>query len=260
MKLKFKYSNTRKHEMKIAFIGDSFCSGKASYSWCMMLSRVLNANILAMGNGGSNIWDAYKQLISVIDECDVIVMCHTNHSRIPNRKSYPLTPGVVDYHLNGSKTDVPGDFTENAIWNAAANYYAHLYDDEYHWLTKQLLVQEMDSLLLRSNKVCIHFGCFDRIDGTSTGRVTGIATQEPLSYVTWPKGYWEPKSGAWAKQTLIEYRELNGLFTISTPEVNENHMTIDMNAELASLLEHIIKNKKTGSFDLPGFSKGKQND
>lgn len=239
--------------MKIAFIGDSFCSGNASYSWCVLLGQALNFDILTFGNGGSNIWDAYKQLVNVIDDCDAVVMCHTNHSRIPNRKSYPITPGVVDYHLKGSNTDIPGDFTENAVWDAAANYYAHLYDDEYHWLTKQLLVQEMDSLLLRSNKICVHLGCFDRLDGSNTGRVTGLARQQPLSYITWPKGYWEPKSGAWAKQTLIEYRELNGLFTISTPEVNENHMTNDMNAELAVMLEHIIKHQVTGPFDLPGF-------
>jgi hypothetical protein len=219
---------------------------------------MLNADILAMGKGGSNIWDAYKQLVSVIDECDVIVMCYTGYGRIPNRKSYPITPGLVDHHLNGFKTNIPGDFTEDAVWAAAANYYAQLYDDEYHWLTRQLLAKEMDSLLLRSNKVCVHFGCFDRIDGTSTGRPTGLATQEPLSYVTWPNGYWVPKSGAWAKQTLIEYRELNGLVTFSTPEVNENHMTTDMNAELASALEHIIRNQITGSFNLPGFKENTQ--
>ena len=53
--------------MKIAFIGDSFCSEGHKASWCGIVTKNFDAKVIPLGQSGSN--DVQTQFLQTLNIC-----------------------------------------------------------------------------------------------------------------------------------------------------------------------------------------------
>lgn len=78
--------------MKINFCGDSFCTDTGYDSWVSLLSAKLSASIVGTGVKGSCHEIAIQ---SFNPKADVTIFTWTHHSRIHNKKRYPMNHSSV---------------------------------------------------------------------------------------------------------------------------------------------------------------------
>jgi hypothetical protein len=211
--------------MNIAFIGDSFCGSNHELSWHHLVTAELGAHMLCQGQGGVSLWHSYQQLASHLDDVQLAVCCYTDAHRLANPQNYPINLGSVQYHRSGqADTHSVANFPNRAVWDAAAQYYDHLWVKDYHVLTWQLLIQHMDSLLSQRGVRTIHFFSFEHV---------------PMTF----------NSGPCCDIGLWEWLQHCGKASIAH-DTDENHMSWRQNRHMADTVSRLLCSNSMQSFGL----------
>ena len=152
----------------IGFFGDSFCalennehSTKHDYkTYIEQLVSHYNAEILNLGIGGSSVWDLYfNQLLPLIKKNtvpDICVFVGTHSGKLFHRTSRSLHASAALKGFNKEKFDwfaktYPNEnynFFDKNVYEAAKEYYLHLYDQEKEDLEHIAQLQYIDNNVL----------------------------------------------------------------------------------------------------------------
>ena len=200
-----------KHE-DILIVGDSFCFHRETEEhWPYILCKLLtNNNRKPRGKGfpGASWWSTRKNLLNElkIKVPKVLVICHTNHPRIPSD---------LDLALNVTSAFNAKYFYNNLTKESAASgyYFRYLYCDEFHLWAQSHWFQELDIILnkLSSIEKVVHIFNFS------------ITPLFPFN------------KGVIIADRLDQYMILD----IKT-QIYFNHLTKEKNIELANCLYNII--------------------
>ena len=220
--------------MRIEFVGDSFCSGISDHSWTNLVSRHFNADVIKRGSGGTSVMQAYVDLDDCLDRADAVVCCWTDHARLYNYHGYPLNnASCMDFKTRGFGRMVTHDtktWPNRALWNAAAEYYSHIYDDRFHRLVHRLILADADRMLrdwraAKDYRRAVHFHSFPPPDGIG-GFDSGPCCNEALSSIVSRHGC--------------------GMVIGDT---NDNHMDKDLNERFAGMVIGLLTGTTAGLFD-----------
>jgi len=114
---------------KIVIIGDSFCANRENpiTDWPLILSNKLNVPLHGEGFSGQSFWSArrwlnHKNQQPLFNKQSLIIVCHTEYTRIPSTGNLPLNQSVLRTEFQDdikSVTeikikDVLGDSTNNS--------------------------------------------------------------------------------------------------------------------------------------------------
>jgi hypothetical protein len=200
----------------IVIIGDSFCAQRHNLdTWprqlVAQLTKIYKTEETPRGHGypGGSWWVSRKRLLNELSVSvpKLLVMCHTDHQRLPNYKDFSIngatafdkTPGN-DYvrltqgdinvrtwnFLNGEMTDFgrwempkifkPEFITKEEI-EAVKQYYLHLSYPTYNRWAQLQWFKELDEIITHFNiPMVIHLHCFEN----DYCFRTGITSQEIL--------------------------------------------------------------------------------
>ena len=129
----------------IGFFGDSFCATRGEGTWLNMLSDHYPAKITHVGVVGSSAGDCIVNQFGLQQKRgtvpDVAVFVWTNSARLFHPQIRNITPERALSPLRDIKDFVPA-------WNAARDYYLHLYDQKHHELLFLSLVHYFDKMVL----------------------------------------------------------------------------------------------------------------
>tara|TARA_R110000782_G_scaffold1818_3_gene7479 strand:- start:139 stop:756 length:618 start_codon:yes stop_codon:yes gene_type:complete len=126
----------------IGYFGDSFCESQANDSWCVLLAKQLNAEVVNWGKGGASVWTTfmeYETLKKINKIPDVSVFCWTEPYRLYH-PTLPIAKGAVP---------IPGEDKE--IYKAADMYYVYLQDYRKEELAYSYALQWFDRHVLSKN-------------------------------------------------------------------------------------------------------------
>jgi hypothetical protein len=138
--------------MKIGFFGDSFCAETSNHhsmyygykTYMKLLSEHYDAKIVNVGHGGCSVWDILLMQLNPLIERnevpDVCVFIWTVPGRIFNRKIRRLTPGSFKKKIR--------TMFNTKIWEAARQYYEHLYDYEQAQIEYVAALRYIDQVVL----------------------------------------------------------------------------------------------------------------
>lgn len=222
--------------MRIAYVGDSYCAGSLPHSWTEILADKLGAEIVCRGTGGISVVQSYFDLAAHVDKADIILMCYTDHNRLYNPHRYPIMSGLVQQYTEYGMDRVKGinmkEWPRKAIWDAAVSYYKHLYDERYHLLLHDMILDRCDDLLqlhMRSNpsKKVLHFYSF-RPEGQKKSFVSGPCCIESL-------------------QDMVRRHGRN----TGASDGDQNHMSPGLNKALANAVYDILLDNRNQWFGLP---------
>ena len=168
-------------EMKISFIGDSYCasvSDKPFESYPFIVAKHFNAKILYSGVDADNLFHAYQTFLEKIEESDYVIFCVSDPNRIPNRYRVPAVPyrGMAGIPAMGSeKLPLGASPKLSKLWSTVFDGNSKIYDDlsvamvtykrnmnlKFHKIAQKGILREIDILVKKSNKKCIFFKSFD---------------------------------------------------------------------------------------------------
>ena len=138
--------------MRINFCGDSFCADTGYDSWVSMLSAKLSASIVGTGTQGSCHEIAIE---SFNTSADVTIFTWTHHSRLYNKRRYPMNYNST---VRGTFDSVP----DNLEWKAGAAFYKYLYEDSYFIKRQYRDLYWFDhEVLSKYRKPTVHLWCFN---------------------------------------------------------------------------------------------------
>ena len=237
-------------EMKISFIGDSYCASvgdKPFESYPFIVAKHFNAKILQLGLIGQSFtcsfFQSYVDLrasLSVLFEADIIIVCISAPDRLSTSLGIPLSPAVLgcSYEDVIATVNVDGVKNPEELINAARLYYSRLYTQNFHYIAQKGALRELDEFMLEkgTDKVIIWLPCFK---------------ESMCDY--------KPKSGAVGDLELFEVFKNDACnFRPDLPEMREkeyewfrykqhhsvrNHLAPKSNESLATMLINYINNK-----------------
>ena len=135
----------------IGFFGDSFCAESYNHhsifynykTYISLLANHYDAKIVNLGQGGTSVWDTLLlQLNPLIDNNivpDICVFVWTIPGRLFSRKIRRLNSTDVKTKLR---------FTNKQVWNAAEQFYEHLYDKEKEQVEHVAILRYIDQMIL----------------------------------------------------------------------------------------------------------------
>lgn len=220
--------------MKVAFIGDSFCSGNQDYSWTTIVANNLSAEIICLGKGGMSVGQAYFDLMEHLDAADIYFMFYTDSRRLFNNQQYPLnSSSCFEFErcdLKGMKSHNGSHYPDAKIWNAGLQYFKYIYHPQYDDLVHELIVKKCDEILtehMLSNphKKVYHFHCF------------------PSNLNSY-----KFKSGPCSVESMINFITRHGM---KLTDDTENHMSVELNAAFANNITMLMNTEIFKWFGLP---------
>lgn len=139
----------------IVVAGDSYCGFIGEDTWPNELSKILNMPLAQYSNSGGSWWATRRVLVKAkekgeLDNVKVVVLCHTEGSRIPNVDDVPLGGWAVEHQ--------PGWY-EPKILAAAKLYYEYLHDPDFGAWTQQAWLNECVDLFPK-DAIVIHMHSF----------------------------------------------------------------------------------------------------
>jgi hypothetical protein len=135
----------------IGFFGDSFCAESYNHhsifynykTYIQLLANHYDAKIVNLGHGGTSVWDTLLvQLNPLIDKQqvpDICVFVWTIPGRLFSRKIR---------RLNSTDVKVKKRFRHRKVWEAAEQFYDHLYDREKEELEHIAILRYIDQIVL----------------------------------------------------------------------------------------------------------------
>lgn len=129
--------------MNLFVVGDSFSADESTHSWVTLLSRHGElSNASQRGISEYRIFRTIKEHLEVINQKDVLIIFHTNPSRvyIPDGVAYPSRS--LASHPNCDM--VANDALASSSWQNIANmYYKNFYDDQLQQELFNFIIKEI---------------------------------------------------------------------------------------------------------------------
>lgn len=215
----------------ILVIGDSFCAERELESdWPILLVKKLTGKATpprGAGLRGCHWWSYrriyFNELAKHVPK--VVVVCHTDATRIPSDSDLPLNAGSVINADDGTpliNREAMGYDLEKEVAEAALMYFCHLHTDSFAaWANRQWQKELCESLKSYQVPYVLHLHCFPPWwENTETH----IGKPYALDY-----GMTDSVS---LYNRLLENKQLEG---------NRNHFTVDANSSIAESLYRTIK-------------------
>jgi len=200
----------------ILIVGDSWCSERDNLGhWpnalLFELTDIAKGTPRGHGYPGCHWWSIRNRLFGELNlkPAKVVIIIHTEASRIPSDINKPFTLNGAFKHANSLKS------AENrVIYLAAAEYYKHLYSANFHnWSERQWFIELDEFLAKKQIEKVIH--------------LYGVR-KEPAQI---RKFY----HGVTVEQSLHKYLTMN-----TETNFYPNHMTYENNQKLAAFLHKLI--------------------
>lgn len=200
----------------ILIVGDSWCSERDNLSYwpnylLFKLTNISEGIPRGKGYQGCAWWSVRKRLINELNtkSAKVVIIIHTEANRIPNDADTPITIRMALEPKSSKKI-------YTIIYNAAAEYYKHLYSDNFHHWAERRWFSELDNFLEKKQvEKVIH--------------LYGVSKEKNQRY--------KFKHGVTVEHSLQPYIIVN-TETVTYP----NHMTYENNQKLAMFLFNLITN------------------
>ena len=190
----------------LGFFGDSFCAGREVDSWCVLLSKKLDARIVHWGEPGRSIWTTIMQFNRLKDQNrlpDISVFCWTEPYRL--------------YHPNLilSANTQPLEGVDPNVYKALDDYWKYLHSYDKDELAYEYAIQYFDRhVLSKVDKKLVQMWSFRPFE--TAGKDAGIRLQ----------------SGVFIDESMFAFSKSAGEkdgWGIGTI----NHMTVEQNKQWA---------------------------
>jgi hypothetical protein len=151
----------------IGFFGDSFCAGRETDSWCVLLSKKLDARIVHWGEPGRSIWTTMMQFNRLNEQRhlpDICVFCWTEPYRL--------------YHPNLilSANTQPLEGVDPNVYRALEDYWKYLHSYDKDELAYEYALRYYDqNILSKIKKEIIQMWSFRPFE--TAGKYAGIRLQ-----------------------------------------------------------------------------------
>jgi hypothetical protein len=244
----------------IGFFGDSFCeyavhqhSTDSNYkTYIQQLTEHYNLEILNLGMGGSSIWDVLLNQLNPLIKSntvpDICVFAWTHSGKLYHKQSRSLHYSGV-FHGNNEKKfdwfaktypDAGYNFFDKSVYEAAKQYYIHLYNQEKADIEHLALLEYIDNnVLSKLNSKIVHLWSF----GSHNFDIENGWHPDNITYpYTWKNG------------TTI----LPALMSLSIPgypwptqpaiDARPNHLEGDKNDTVFEWIKYAIEHGKTMNY------------
>lgn len=232
--------------MKIVGFGDSFIEG-AHESWpgndnyLAKVGRHLNASVETHGFGGSGSWDAFfqfeKYMKQELEHVDIVIFAWSEPSRLYH-------PHVRNLCPHGSSLPRDKNDPDAAIWLAAKQYYAELYDHHKTESEASAFYQWVDILSTNyADTKFIHMWSFAK-DVTRKLSWWDMYDEDQTTI----EYHHHFKNGAEIRPALMNFSRREGWPKGNdTPnDPRQNHMTPKYHTVLSSIIIDAIENYEPG--------------
>ena len=211
----------------ILIVGDSWCSERHSLlHWPnILLSELTGINEgIPRGKGfaGCSWWSTRKKLFNELNHkpAKVIIIIHTDSSRIPSDENHPMTSNMAFNTIKGRWNTQSKELRAKA----AVEYYSHLYSANFHrWAEKRWFEELDDFLISHKDAKIIHFYGNYRNNNSDNNYHFNIGVKVKA--------------------------ELHCYLMPNTQDIKyPNHMTVENNEKMALALKNMILNYPGNGF------------
>jgi hypothetical protein len=142
--------------MRVAIIGDSFTHTYKN-TWIEQVCNELSLEVIhQVGFRGQSQYKIYLDFLEVVkNNPDIIICCHTEHSRTYHPTEV-IHYNILNYYDNFSKI-----IKSKEIINAAKEYYLHIYDEGFSKFIHNSIIDNMQKICKKNNIKLINIPCFD---------------------------------------------------------------------------------------------------
>lgn len=147
----------------VLIIGDSFVASRTQENdWPKLLTKLITGKIVVprgFGFSGCSWWSARRLLLDELKKKKpkVLVLAHTEPSRLPNDKDLPLNAMTVETRESFNNSTLEYE----DMRKAAQGYYKHLMSRDFHIWTQQQWFIELDRIIEEHDiPYVIHLHCF----------------------------------------------------------------------------------------------------
>lgn len=219
---------------QILILGDSFCRERELQTdWPVALANKLNVRLEGCGFGGQGFWSQRRWLMENLEKFGkdtVLVICHSDWSRLPCNKNWPITTWVLDESqtINGNtlpeNSELRGVDPSGKLTKVAQDFYqSELYVDDFYKWALQSWFAELNTM---------HSKFYQVIHLTGFKLVKELLLQHQMLGVT-----------VTTSLGSIALCEDNGKFRMG-PDTRRNHMSEHNNQQLAEFLFSLITNSQ----------------
>jgi hypothetical protein len=149
---------------KLAIVGDSFCSDRDQPTdWPLILSSMLGVPLVGAGYPGRSWWTTRNWILqnkSTLDQNTLLIVCHTQHGRLPALNNIGINPGLLQFSKDDYNNHLKSIDPDGKLLQLVKDFYtSDLYVDEFYKWTFEAWVKELDECAPDFFKV-IHIPCF----------------------------------------------------------------------------------------------------
>jgi hypothetical protein len=212
---------------KIAVIGDSFCRHQENKTdWPIHLGTLLGVDSFGKGNGGNSWWTArrfLKRYYSTNTSDVLLIVVHTQYTRLPNDYELPISMGVLKTTPTSSDNEMAESDPDGHLHSIAKNFYmSNLFSKDFYEWAQQTWIKELDDNADKFFKV-IHIPAFDMVR-------FNVKNSMVL----------QPSPGLLSLRTLSDSDRGESLWF--GPDERRNHFSEHNNIKLAETIAYTIRN------------------
>ena len=148
----------------LVIVGDSFCADRNEPGdWPMILANMLDLKLQGHGFPGRSWWSTRNWLKAnahLIDKNSVLIVCHTESSRLPAINDIGINAGLLRVSVDDVNNHLKSVDPNGRLHKLVNDFYtSELYvDDFYHWANNAWM-QELDAMSANIGKT-IHVPSF----------------------------------------------------------------------------------------------------
>lgn len=220
---------------RLVIVGDSFCADrKTETDWPIKLAAMLNIQLKGEGFGGRAWWTTRSWIynnIELLDKDTILIVCHTNAERLPNRQHYPINAGILHSEVSSPTNDLRNVDPNGELFKLAKSFYlSDLYIPEFYDWAMNAWGQELHNLAPRVQKL-IHIPGPGPLPMFQNYHVNSILIEPEIQYPT---------------LFDLSMKELkNNLKKFYGPDARHNHLSEHNNIKLAEALYAVIQSPVT---------------
>lgn len=147
----------------VLVLGDSFTdinhhNGEKEHHWLNFLRFYYGWNIINLSKSGSGINRVVYELLNLTHDFDLCIMAYSQPMRLFHPEIWDINHGTT-LHRKELRRSI---HTDDHVWNAAAGYYTHFWDENLSNIKGIGLHQWIDQYIKEKylDKFFIHFDCF----------------------------------------------------------------------------------------------------
>ena len=217
---------------KVVIIGDSFCADRTNKEtdWPLILANKLTVQLYGEGFSGQSFWSCYKWLnghrsFKSFNQHTLIIVCHTQHERIPSRLNLPSNPGVF---TDNFKNDIEYN-TEKFINNLLGKSNNEFMKNRINVIKDKIFLQSQETARILKEFYMSDLYAEDFYKWAQQAWITELNSMSSEFYkIIHIKGFDENKIILENNSVLIDIEEFNSLRNLSEQElINPNYSGID---------------------------------